>query len=228
MSTILLIDTENPDLKALADDLITHNYTVSVSSSGQEALQYLSHSHPDLILSEVELPDGNGLDLCRRIHSETQTHLIPFLFLSTEGDLETRIQSYGVGADDYLQKPVHLAELRAKIAAHMGRNERVRNFLVSLQVTKKRPKAPPTQVREPLPLTRSENKVFWEVAQGFTNRQIGDHLGISPRTVQTHITNMLNKLDVGNRAQLVRLAFEHGYMQSGQGSQPPRSYQDAD
>jgi DNA-binding NarL/FixJ family response regulator len=63
----------------------------------------------------------------------------------------------------------------------------------------------------PLPLTPSEEKVFWEVVQGFTNKQIAEHLFISPRTVQTHLSNMLAKLHLTNRSQVVRFAFENGY-----------------
>jgi DNA-binding NarL/FixJ family response regulator len=62
-----------------------------------------------------------------------------------------------------------------------------------------------------LPLTPAEAKVFWEVVQGFTNRQIGEHLNLSPRTVQTHLSNMLTKLSLDNHSQLVRFAFEQGH-----------------
>lgn len=64
---------------------------------------------------------------------------------------------------------------------------------------------------EELPLTPAEARVFWEVIQGFTNKQISERLFISPRTVQTHISNILNKLQLENRSQLVRFAYERGY-----------------
>jgi DNA-binding NarL/FixJ family response regulator len=74
------------------------------------------------------------------------------------------------------------------------------------------PKAEVTpKVPHPLPLTPAEEKVFWEVIQGYTNKQIGEHLFVSPRTVQTHLSNILNKLQLENRSQLVRYAFERGY-----------------
>jgi DNA-binding NarL/FixJ family response regulator len=63
----------------------------------------------------------------------------------------------------------------------------------------------------PLPLTPAEEKVFWQVIQGLTNKQIGDHLFVSPRTVQTHLSNILSKLQLENRSQLIRYAFEKGY-----------------
>jgi DNA-binding NarL/FixJ family response regulator len=64
---------------------------------------------------------------------------------------------------------------------------------------------------EDLPLTPAEARVFWEVIQGLTNKQISQRLFISPRTVQTHLSNILTKLNLENRSQLVRFAFEHGY-----------------
>jgi DNA-binding NarL/FixJ family response regulator len=63
----------------------------------------------------------------------------------------------------------------------------------------------------PLPLTPAEERVFWEVIQGLTNKQISDRLFISPRTVQTHLSSILNKLALENRAQLIRFAYEQGY-----------------
>jgi DNA-binding NarL/FixJ family response regulator len=62
-----------------------------------------------------------------------------------------------------------------------------------------------------MPLTPAEERVFWQVVQGFTNKQIGEHLFLSPRTVQTHLSNMLTKLNLENRSQIVRFAFEQGY-----------------
>ncbi|MEY2833509.1 MAG: hypothetical protein RLZZ574_2768, partial [Cyanobacteriota bacterium] len=64
---------------------------------------------------------------------------------------------------------------------------------------------------KPLPLTPAEERVFWETIQGYTNKQISDRLFISPRTVQTHLSNILSKLDLSNRTQLVRFAYEQGY-----------------
>ena len=68
---------------------------------------------------------------------------------------------------------------------------------------------------EPLPLTPAEERVFWEVIQGLTNKQISEILFISPRTVQTHLSNILGKLNLENRTQLVRFAFENGYEKVG-------------
>ena len=73
---------------------------------------------------------------------------------------------------------------------------------------KKQSSSTPTN---PLPLTPAEERVFWETIQGYTNKQISERLFISPRTVQTHLSNILNKLNLSNRTQLVCFAYEQGY-----------------
>jgi DNA-binding NarL/FixJ family response regulator len=69
----------------------------------------------------------------------------------------------------------------------------------------------PNEEQEPLPLTPAEERVFWEVIQGLTNKQISERLFISARTVQTHVSSILHKLGLENRSQLVRFAYEQGY-----------------
>lgn len=64
-------------------------------------------------------------------------------------------------------------------------------------------------------LTPSEERVFWQVVQGFTNKEIGKRLQISPRTVQTHLSSIMTKLNLENRSQIVRYAFEQSYRPSG-------------
>ncbi|NKB17085.1 MAG: FHA domain-containing protein [Pseudanabaena sp. CRU_2_10] len=73
---------------------------------------------------------------------------------------------------------------------------------------------PPTVPAQHSNLTPSEEKVFRQVVQGFTNKEIGMRLQISPRTVQTHLSSIMAKLDLDNRSQIVRYAFEHGYHSS--------------
>jgi DNA-binding CsgD family transcriptional regulator len=70
---------------------------------------------------------------------------------------------------------------------------------------------PPTESAHHFNLTPSEEKVFREVVQGLTNKEIGTRLQISPRTVQTHLSSIMAKLNLENRSQIVRFAFERGY-----------------
>ena len=139
-----------------------------------------------------------------------RTELTPFIFLSGRCDLEDRIQGHSIGADDYLVKPFHPRELIAKVEAQLARASRIRSE-IKRALKRFDSGLLPAQPSVPLPLTPAEEKVFWEVIQGFTNKKIGDRLFISPRTVQTHLSNILSKLSLESRSQLIRFAFENGY-----------------
>lgn len=156
------------------------------------------------------MPEMDGYEFCRRLRATRSGQLIPFIFLSSKSEVEDRVQGHSIGADDYLIKPFEPKELLAKIEAQLERSRRTHSEMIRLMQQSKTspaPQAPPA----PLPLTPAEEKVFWEVIQGYTNKQIGDHLFVSPRTVQTHLSNILSKLQLENRSQLVRFAFEQGY-----------------
>jgi DNA-binding NarL/FixJ family response regulator len=135
---------------------------------------------------------------------------VPFLFLSSKAEVEDRVHGHAIGADDYIIKPFEPRELLAKIESQLERSRRTHAEIVRL-MQQSGPIAPAVAAPLPLPLTPAEEKVFWQVIQGHTNKQIGEYLFVSPRTVQTHLSNILNKLQLENRSQLVRYAFEHGY-----------------
>jgi DNA-binding NarL/FixJ family response regulator len=215
MKTILVVDDDTILQMALVRYLEKRSYVVQAASSGADGLLLFEESPPDLVVSDVMMPTMDGFEFCRRLRATRLGQLVPFIFLSSRGELEDRIQGHSIGADDYLIKPFEPKELLAKIESQLERSRRIHQEIVRLlqQTTGQvgTPSEAPVNGTTPLPFTPAEEKVFWEVIQGYTNKQIGDHLFISPRTVQTHLSNILNKLQLENRSQLVRFAFEHGY-----------------
>lgn len=222
MSKILLVGIQTDDLPRLQHSLAQIPSDLLLADSYLAALECLADPSIDLVLSEVSFSgnsdDRNGLDLCRYLRSRPLSVLLPFLFWSSDLELETRIQGYNLGADGYLGPQLLPLEIQITLEFHLQRNQKVQQILHSFGQKTAPPPLMSIPTQEPtsslaeLPLTPAEQKVFKEVAQGLTNQEIGDHLNISPRTVQTHITNMLRKLQLDNRAQIVRLAFEGGYM----------------
>ncbi|NEO52851.1 MAG: response regulator transcription factor [Okeania sp. SIO3B5] len=210
---ILIVDDEDSLRILLKRHLELQGYEVKDANSGLDALSILEQLNPDLIVSDIMMPQMDGLEFCQRLRSSNLGQLVPFIFLSSKGELEDRILGLSMGADDYINKPFEMRELVAKIEAQLNRSRRVHLEIKKLtekhltQTTKSQPQEAP----EPLPLTPAEERVFWEVAQGLTNKQISDRLFISPRTVQTHLSKIMRKLNLENRSQLVRYAFEHGY-----------------
>jgi DNA-binding NarL/FixJ family response regulator len=217
MKKILVVDDDTTLRMALTRYLEKRGYLVQDVDSGIEALTMFEQDPPDLVVSDVMMPEMDGFEFCRRLRSTRSGQLVPFIFLSSRGEVEDRVQGHSIGADDYLIKPFEPRELLAKIEAQLERSRRIHCEIVRL-MQKSEPNGAAfaevqtvTATPTPLPLTPAEEKVFWEVIQGYTNKQIGDRLFVSPRTVQTHLSNILSKLQLENRSQLVRFAFERGY-----------------
>ncbi len=229
MKKILVVDDDKILRTVLKHALEQQGYKVTVAVSGKEALGLFEADTPDIIVSDVSMPGMDGFEFCRQLRSQPSGQLIPFIFLSARGKLDDKVLGHSIGADDYLTKPFEMKELLAKIEALIERSRRIHAEIVhligdivnspsksrdnpeqSLELTTE-PHKTQLSEPEPLPLTPAEERVFWEVIQGFTNKQISEILFISPRTVQTHLSNILGKLNLDNRTQLVRFAFENGY-----------------
>ncbi|MBD2232932.1 response regulator transcription factor [Phormidium tenue] len=213
MNTVLIVDDDPVLQMTLTRRLEAQGFEVISATSGQEALDLLRHQPADVVVSDVMMPGMNGFEFCHHLRSSPAGEMVPFIFLSSLGELTNRVQGHMLGADDYLVKPFSAQELIAKVKGAIARSQRLHSTLERLL---DQSALQPT----PLPLTPAEERVFWEVVQGFTNKQIGEHLFLSPRTVQTHLSNMLAKLSLENRSQIVRFAFEHGYRmpeESGRG-----------
>ncbi len=221
MKRILVVDDDPVSLKVLSRHLSQHGYRVCTGSSGIEGLRLFVRETPDVVVSDVMMPEMDGFEFCRQLRQQRGGELVPFIFLSSKGEVEDRVQGYEWGGDDYIIKPFEPRELVAKIEAQIERSRRTQAEI--LRLIQKQPEstsgthdAAPRPQPSDLPLTPAEERVFREVIRGATNKQIGEKLFISPRTVQTHLTNILSKLSLDNRAQLVRFAYEQGYTANGE------------
>lgn len=217
MKKILIVDDDITLRTALIRYLQNRGYSVQEATSGTEALSLFEQNPPDVVVSDVLMPEMDGLEFCRRLRATRSGQLVPFIFLSSRKEVDDRIQGHQMGADDYLVKPFDPKELVAKIEAQLERSRRIHAEIIRLMQQSHLPTTPSATGEEapvapqPLPLTPAEEKVFLEVIQGLTNKQIGDRLFVSPRTVQTHLSNILSKLQLESRSQLIRYAFERGY-----------------
>ncbi len=231
MKKILLLDDDKTLQTVLTRYLEKRGYSVQVVNSGIQGLKLFAQDPPDLVVSDIMMPGMDGLEFCRRLRATRPGQLVPFIFLTAKKDLEDRVKGHHMGADDYITKPFEPLELLAKIESQLERSRRIHSEMIRLiqQGSDEEAALPSTtetsstnnknqvtetlytEPQEDLPLTPAEARVFWEVIQGLTNKQISQRLFISPRTVQTHLSNILTKLNLENRSQLVRFAFEHGY-----------------
>lgn len=129
MKKILIVDDEQPILQLLTDHFGFLDYEILTAFNGAEALKQ-AEKQPDLILLDINMPELNGLEVCRKIR-----HIVscPILFVTAKVDEADKIKGLQVGGDDYITKPFSLAELTARVEAHLRRDERhLRKTKVSL------------------------------------------------------------------------------------------------
>ncbi|MBR1432234.1 response regulator transcription factor [Ruminococcus sp.] len=121
MYSILVADDEKDVVSLLKDYLELKGYCVYTANNGKEAIEQASRT-PDLILLDVNMPETDGFEVCRRIRDHVSC---PILFLTARIEDEDKIQGFAAGGDDYIIKPFSLEEIGARIAAHIRRDHRV-------------------------------------------------------------------------------------------------------
>lgn len=122
MNNILIVDDEADLRKLLADYFEVNGYAVVTAKDGSEALQRLEQQ-PDIVLLDINMPEMNGLDLCRKIRDFVSC---PILFLTARMEDADKISGFQAGGDDYIQKPFSIHELGARVEAHLRREMRNR------------------------------------------------------------------------------------------------------
>jgi DNA-binding NarL/FixJ family response regulator len=187
---ILVVD-DDPDLRALVVSVLdSTGCTVREAGTGKEALAAAAEERPSLVLLDVCLPGPGGYSLLRDLRDLVGEEL-PVVFISGERtDPLDSASGLFLGADDYVLKPFHPEELRA----------RVQRLLPKEVVEPASPASPATE------LTQREHEILTLLAHGLDQAQIAAELVISEKTVETHIQHVLSKLDVHSRAQAVAVA----------------------
>lgn len=192
-------------LKALLDDLDDFD-CVATADNGQKALDLLKVFEVDVILMDIDMPVMNGIEATKRVKKDfPKTKVISLTQHSERGMVR---QLLDCGSDGYLLKNIAQEELadaiRKVFAGEQAFSEEVSEHLSGKAVEKN---ANGVDVE----LTEREIEILSLIADGLSSKQIGDHLFISPRTVDTHRTNLMNKLDIHNIAGLIRFALKNGY-----------------
>ncbi len=112
---ILVVDDTPLNVKLLADRLAANGYNIATASSGEEALEKVAQWQPDLVLLDVIMPGMNGYEVCRRIRTDIGNGILPVIMITALDPDEERIKGLDAGADDFLTKPVNVAELEARV-----------------------------------------------------------------------------------------------------------------
>jgi two-component system KDP operon response regulator KdpE len=115
---ILVVDDEPQLARVLRTGLKTHGYDVRVAADGVSALETFGDWRPDLVVTDLAMPNMGGLELCRRLRQLSQ---LPIIVLSVRGEEKTKVEALDAGADDYVTKPFGMDELLARVRAQLRR-----------------------------------------------------------------------------------------------------------
>jgi signal transduction histidine kinase len=115
----ILVAEDQDDLRGFIVGLLEDSYIVDAAGNGAEALELLKQNRPDLVLTDVMMPDVSGLDLTRAIKEDPSLRHIPVILLTARGENDAALEGYDAGADDFVSKPFHTKVLEARIRAHL-------------------------------------------------------------------------------------------------------------
>ena len=189
---------------------------VGECGTGQDAVRLAAREHPDVMLMDIRMPNGDGLEATRQIMAAKDLACTRIIILTTFELDEYIAEAVRAGAAGFLVKDTEPEELlRAVRVVHDG------DALLSPSVTRRimaqlavqsRAAKPPASLNQ---ITEREREVLRLVGEGLNNAEIAEKLFITPLTAKTHVSRIMTKLLVRDRVQLVVLAYESGLVRPG-------------
>lgn len=223
---ILLVDDE-PGIRESVQAYLNYNenWQVEVASNAKEAWQKLEHDTPDLIISDIMMPEVDGLQFLAQLKEDSRFCSVPVVFLTAKGMTTDRIEGYTAGCDAYLPKPFDADELEAIVRNLLAKkrtqqentegNVQLEELVKDVKDIKDKLKNSSSKftITEPpiaIDLTPREQSVLDLVAQGLMNKEIAKTLETSVRNVEKYVSRLFSKTGTNSRTELVRFALKHG------------------
>lgn len=195
---IYLVDDDDSVRRSVGFMLRTSGYTVHPFENGVEFLRATAKLEPGCILLDIRMPGMDGLEVQQEITARGIAY--PVIIMTGHGDVELAVTAMKAGAVDFIEKPFEKALLVAAIEEGRNRLADANHRHTKRDEAKLRLNG----------LTPREHDVLEGLVEGYPNKTIGYDLGISPRTVEIHRANLMNKLEVQNLSDLLRIAFAAG------------------
>ena len=180
---------------------------VGEAASVREAVSQAENLQPDVVLLDIRLPGGSGLDACREIKSRWPD--IRIIILTSFPDDEMIFDAIGCGADGYVLKQIGSADL-IQALEKVGRGQSLLDPSITARVLAKVREARRQERAHAFAgLNRHEMEILAHLAEGLTNREIGAELQLSEKTVRNYVSAVLGKLQLASRAQAAAYAARH-------------------
>jgi two-component system, NarL family, response regulator NreC len=181
---------------------------VGEATGGYEALELAEKTRPDILLLDLSMADLDGISVTRE--SKRRFPEVRVLILTVHEEQALLQEAIRAGASGYILKQAAESELLSAIDVLMRGNMYVDPAMMR-DLLRESMEGPASSTSEAVePLTPRETEVLTYIVRGYTNRQIGEELGISVRTVEGHRANLSSKLGIQSRVDFVRYAREHG------------------
>jgi len=211
---ILIVEDHDDLADALRANLRSEGYQASVATDGRQALAMVRADPPDIIVLDLGIPGIDGLELLSRLRAEG--HWCPVLILSARDADSDKVEGFRLGADDYVTKPFRTLELMARVDAMARRVVRERTAASAQSAPPASLPAAepdvslltPQQVMSGCGLTVRQAEVALLIAEGHTNPEIAERLGISRFTARNHAEQIFAKLKVESRWQVARALYD--------------------
>lgn len=204
---LLLVEDDPRLLEAMAISLEQQGYEVMTARCGNDAFVSVAETLPDLIISDVMMPQGDGFSLVKNLRSNPRTELIPIVFLTAKDGRKNRLNGVRAGVDAYLTKPFEPEELVVTIENILTRVKRTQTR-VALNANSRIEKSPSdrasTKNVNPSDLTKAELRIARLVGDGLSNKEVAAHFKLSIRTVESHVSKILAKKGFSNRVEIAR------------------------
>lgn len=208
--TLLIVD-DNADIRQYIADGMDKRYRSIVAKSGNEAFESIKKNLPDVVISDLMMSDGNGLELLQKIRNDENYSFIPFILLTAKAEIEYKLEGLRIGADDYISKPFAMNELRARVDNILDSRKRLKNYYREQSGVKMDPK-----IQFEYPQVESQDAEFIrEVTlaiqknytdESFTVEAMAKYLGLSRSNLYRKLMALTGEKP---SAMLKRVRLEH-------------------